>query len=229
MLRATPLPTSTVTPKSSRSKPSTRKPPSRKPRDLEKTRKEILDAAFVEVYRHGFQGVSIDDIVAKTSLSKGAFYHHFPTKLDLGYAIVDDVLTPMIVDRWIAPLEPYENPIDGIVRQMDLLIGHADPGTLRTGCPLNNLVQEMAPLDGGFRRRLQGALNFWIDGLELHLRRGQRAGFVKPDVDAREAAHFVVLMHEGVFGMLKGLDDPRAFRTLFAPVKSYLRSLEAPS
>ena len=199
----------------------------RKSRDLEKTRKEILDAAFVEVYRHGFQGVSIDDIVAKTSLTKGAFYHHFPTKLDLGYAIVEDVLRPMIVDRWIAPLERYENPVEGIVRQMDLLIGHADPAILRTGCPLNNLVQEMAPIDGGFRRRLQRTLTLWIDGLEVHIRRGQDAGFVKRELDAREVAHFVVLMHEGVYGMLKGLGDPLAFQTLFAPVKSYLQSIEA--
>jgi TetR/AcrR family transcriptional repressor of nem operon len=219
MSRSPVLPTSTVTVKSS----------PRKSRDLEKTRKEILDAAFVEVYRHSFQGVSVDDIVAKTSLSKGAFYHHFPTKLDLGYAIVEDVLKPMIVERWIAPLERYENPAEGIVRQMDLLIGHADPGTLRTGCPLNNLVQEMAPIDRGFRRRLQGALNLWIDGLEIHIQRGQRGGFIKRSVDAREVAHFVVMMHEGIFGMLKGLGDPLAFRPLFASVKSYLRSIEASS
>ncbi len=58
---------------------------------------------------------------------------------------------------------------------MDLLIGHADPTDLRTGCPLNNLVQEMSPIDSGFKRRLQRALNLWIDGIESHIRRGQAA------------------------------------------------------
>jgi TetR/AcrR family transcriptional regulator, transcriptional repressor for nem operon len=199
-----------------------------KPRDVERTRNEILDAAFAEIYRHGFQGVSVDDIVAKTTVTKGAFYHHFPTKLDLGYALVDDVLTPMILQRWIAPLEQYANPLEGIARQMDLLIGHADPADLRTGCPLNNLVQEMSPIDRGFRRRLQGALNRWIDGIELHIRRGQASGYVDRDVDARQAAHFIVLMHEGIFGMLKGLGDAAAFHTFFASVRSYLRALESP-
>ena len=190
---------------------------------------EILDAAFGEIYRHGFQGVSVDDIVARTSVTKGAFYHHFPTKLDLGYALVEDILTPSIVERWIAPLERYANPLEGIARQMDLLIGHADPAELRTGCPLNNLVQEMSPIDGGFRRRLQRALDVWIDGIEVHIRRGQASGYVDRKVDARQAAHFIVLMHEGIFGMLKGLGDPAAFYTFFASVRSYLRSLEAPS
>jgi TetR/AcrR family transcriptional repressor of nem operon len=218
MLRPSFLLASTVTTRSARPKP----------RDVESTRKEILDAAFAEVYRCGFQGVSVDDIVAKTSLTKGAFYHHFPTKLDLGYALVDDVLTPMIVQRWIAPLEQYANPLEGIARQMDLLIGHADPADLRTGCPLNNLVQEMSPIDRGFKRRLQGALNCWIDGIELHIRRGQASGYVDREVDARQAAHFIVLMHEGIFGMLKGLGDSVAFHMFFASVRSYLRALESP-
>ena len=196
-------------------------------RNLEKTRQEILDAAFVAVYEHGFQGVSVDDIVRTTSLTKGAFYHHFPTKLALGYAIVEDVLTPLTLARWVAPLDAYENPLDGIAHQMQLLIGRAEPASLRTGCPLNNLVQEMAPIDAGFRRRLQRVLNLWIDGLERHVRRGQKAGFIRRDVNARQVAHFVVLMHEGVYGMLKGLGEPDVFRTLFASVKSYLRSIEA--
>ena len=112
---------------------------------------------------------------------------------------------------------------------MDLLIGNADPATLRMGCPLNNLVQEMSPLDSGFRRRLRAALNRWIDGIEVHLVRGQESGFVKREVDARQAAHFIVLMHEGIFGMLKGLGDPVDFHTFFPSVASYLRSIEATS
>jgi TetR/AcrR family transcriptional repressor of nem operon len=200
-------------------------PDSPKRRNLEQSRQEILDAAFLEVYTRGFQGVSVDDIVRKTSHTKGAFYHHFPTKLDLGYALVDDVLTPMIVARWIAPLEVYENPLEGIARQMQRLIGEAGPSALRTGCPLNNLVQEMAPVDRGFRDRLRAALELWIDGVARHLRRGQRAGFVRKDVNAHQAAQFIVLLHEGTFGMLKGLGNPRAFRPLFAPAKAYLQSI----
>jgi TetR/AcrR family transcriptional repressor of nem operon len=193
------------------------------------TRTVILEVAFAEIYRHGFQGVSVDEIVAKTPFTKGAFYHHFPTKLVLGYAVVEEVLMPMMVQRWVEPLALYENPLVGIACQMDLLIGHAAPSVLGTGCPLNNLVQEMSPIDSGFRRRLQSALVTWISGIETHIRRGQSAGFIDPTADAGQIAHFVVLMHEGIFGMLKGLGKPLAFQPLFASVKQYLRSIEAPT
>lgn len=144
--------------------------------------------AFFEVFSRGFQGVSVDDIVKKTSMTKGAFYHHFPTKLDLGYALVDDVIKPMIIDRWIRPLDNYENPLEGILKQMKILIGKSDPA---------------------------------------HLKRAKKAGYLKSDVNTRHVAHFVVMTHEGFYGMLKGLDDPKAFDAMFDSLKRYFGTITA--
>lgn len=199
----------------------------KKTRDLAQSRNEILNAAFMEVFTRGFQGVSVDDIVSKTSLTKGAFYHQFPTKLDLGYALVEEIITPMIIDRWIKPLEKYDNPIDGILAQMKALIGQCDPEHLKLGCPLNNLVQEMAPVDKGFQVRLQKALHLWVDEMEKHLRRAKKDGFVKKDINVRQVAHFVVMAHEGFYGMLKGIRDPKIFPALYESLKRYFKTIEA--
>lgn len=198
-----------------------------KTRDLERTRAQILDVAFWEVYKHGFQGISVDDIVKKTVLTKGAFYHIFPTKLDLGYALVDDVIKPMILDRWIAPLESQKNPLQGMLKQMETHIAEVPVEKLKYGCPLNNLVQEMAPIDHGFRIRLQAALKLWIDETERHLKRAQQNGFLKKGVKTRQLAQFVVMTHEGYFGLVKGLDDQEAVASLFASVKTYFDTLKA--
>lgn len=201
-------------------KPAT-KAPKKQTRDLEKSRKEILDVAFMEVFSRGFQGVSVDDIVKKTSMTKGAFYHHFPTKLDLGYALVEDVISPMIIDRWITPLEKFDNPLHGILQQLQNLIGNSPPAHLKLGCPLNNLVQEMSPVDKGFHKRLQTALNLWIDETEKHLNRAKANGYLKKDVNTKKVAQFVVMAHEGFYGMLKGLDEPKAFHALYDSLEQY--------
>lgn len=195
-------------------------------RNREESRKEILQAAFRLVYMRGFQGVSVDDIVKETNLTKGAFYHQFPTKLDLGYALVEEVIQPMILARWVAPLNEFEYPLDGILHQMEKLIGGADAKDLRFGCPLNNLVQEMSPVDKGFHKRLQTALNYWIDGLDSHLKRAKKTGLLKKEVNTREVAQFTVMAHEGFYGLLKGIPDPNSFRALFSSLKSYFRTLE---
>jgi len=197
----------------------------KKIRDLERTRKEILEVAFMEVFSRGFQGVSVDDIVKKTSLTKGAFYHQFPTKLDLGYALVEEVISPMIIDRWIEPLNAYENPVDGILKQLKHNIGEAQPSHLKLGCPLNNLVQEMSPVDKGFHQRLKKALQLWIDEMDKQLRRAKTNGYLKEDVNTKSVASFVVMAHEGFYGMVKGLDDPKMFTVLFSSLKIYFKTI----
>jgi TetR/AcrR family transcriptional repressor of nem operon len=198
-----------------------------KMRSLEESRKAILQVAFFEVLSKGFQGVSIDDIVEKTPYSKGAFYHHFPTKLDLGYALVEDVIGPMIIGRWIEPIKIYDNPIEGILAQLQKLIGDVDLKLLRLGCPLNNLVQEMSPVDHGFKLRLEKALKFWVDEMDLQLQRGKKNGFLKKDVRTKDAAYFVVMAHEGFYGTIKGITDKVVYRALLASLKVYLRSIGA--
>jgi len=49
-------------------------------RDPERTRERLLQAAFREVYRYGFQSAGIDTILAATNVTKGALYHHFKSK-----------------------------------------------------------------------------------------------------------------------------------------------------
>lgn len=198
----------------------------KKTRDLERTRKEILEIAFYEVFTRGFQGVSIDDIVKKTSLTKGAFYHQFPTKLTLGYALVDEVIKPMTYARWIDPLKNFDNPLEGILIQLKNLIGKAKPEELQYGCPLNNLVQEMAPIDPVFKEKLEAALVYWIEGMEKELNRAKKAGLVRPEIKTRQVAHFIVMTHEGFYGMLKGLNDPKAFNALFDSLKRYFETLK---
>ena len=48
------------------------------------TRGKILNAAYREIHTNGFQSASLNNILARTGLAKGALYHHFPNKTELG-------------------------------------------------------------------------------------------------------------------------------------------------
>src|SRR5882724_1592552 len=72
-------------------------------RKPEKTRRKILEAAFAEFYKNGFQGGSINHIVEEAGATKGALFHHFKGKNDLGYAVVREVIQPQLKARWSDP------------------------------------------------------------------------------------------------------------------------------
>jgi TetR/AcrR family transcriptional repressor of nem operon len=58
-------------------------------RNATTTRTAILDAAEQLVMSHGFGGTSVDSILERTGLTKGAFFHHFPSKGELAHALVE--------------------------------------------------------------------------------------------------------------------------------------------
>src|SRR5882757_10351317 len=114
----------------------------RKVRDPERTRERLLQAAFREVHRSGFQSASIDSILAASSVTKGALYHHFDSKEALGYAVVEEKIAKLTHDRWLQPMLSEGEAIDiliGVVRRIP-----AGPQDVRAGCPLLLLAQEMS-------------------------------------------------------------------------------------
>ncbi|WP_244926603.1 TetR/AcrR family transcriptional regulator [Leptospira wolffii] len=200
-----------------------------KTRDLQKTRERILYIAFEKFFKSGFQATSMDDLVKETDLSKGAFYHQFPTKFVLGYAVVEEVIRPLILNRWIRPLQDYDNPMQGILDLMQKHICDIKPDLIRYGCPLNNFMQEMSAVDKGFRTRLKAALQLWIRELEKELVRAKERGLIRDDVDTEETASFIVMFHEGVYGFLKGSGDRKASLIFRDGMKRYLDSISTNS
>ena len=53
------------------------------------TRERILDGAERLVLDHGLAATTVDAILAESETSKGAFFHHFPSKNHLARALVE--------------------------------------------------------------------------------------------------------------------------------------------
>lgn len=195
-----------------------------RPRQPDVTRERILAAAFHEIHRHGFQSASLAAILADTGLTKGALYHHFPAKQDLGLAVIDEVIRGRLDQHIFRPLRESEDPVGALLA---ILRDKAreDLESLKLGCPLNNLMQEMSLLDEGFRERLNAIIEHWRDSVADALRRGQRQGRIHKDVDCRAAALFIVSAWEGCVGVAKNLQSTRVFRDCLRQLGAYMRSL----
>ena len=170
----------------------------------ENTRRKILKAAFDEFYRNGFQGSSINQIVNQADTTKGALFHHFEDKNDLGYAVVEEVVFPEMKQRWLDPLADSVDPIAALKKVMRQFAREDDAKSrLIQGCPLNNLAQEMSPLDEGFRRRLEKIYLAWREALEAAFARGIKAGTVRKGISPLRVAALVVAALEGIMGTAK--------------------------
>ncbi|RYZ78632.1 MAG: TetR/AcrR family transcriptional regulator, partial [Proteobacteria bacterium] len=170
-----------------------------KTRNAEKTRADILNAAFLEIYRHGYNGVGVRDLAKKANVTIGAFFHYFPTKNHVAYAIVDEIIHAGILDRWIRPLAAYKNPLQGMLKCFKSTFVEWRDERLVLGCPLNNLTQELAGTDDLLTAKTRQVLNEWIEKTREHLERAKADGYLKKNVNTRELAEFIVTFQEGTF------------------------------
>src|ERR1700732_760814 len=193
------------------------------PRDPERTRERLLQAASREIYRSGFQRASLDTILYSAGVTKGALYHHFKNKEALGYAVVEEVISPDVRGTWVRPLQSVKDPIDtliGIVQELSVR-----PEDVCGGCQLNNLAQEMSPLDAGFRKRLEMVFDAWREAAAAVLREGQIHGRVRRDVEPTDAAGLLIAMVEGYGSLAKNAQDPKVIKAGIRNIVSWLSSL----
>jgi AcrR family transcriptional regulator len=194
-------------------------------REPDVTRDKLLRAAFGEIYRRGFQAASLDAILGKAGVTKGALYHHFPDKASLGYAVVDEVVKGLLLERWGVLETPEKDPITSLQRTLRTRTANLTAREVELGCPLNNLAQEMSPLDQRFRRGVNGTFEIWTSAVARELERGQAEGTVRRDVNASKIAAFVVAAIEGSFGLAKGAQSSAMLRSNLEVLSLFLDGL----
>src|SRR5512136_2243677 len=86
----------------------------------EETRGRILDAAVRKFAIAGYDAASVDDICAEAGVSKGAFYHHYPTKQAIFLALMQGWLG--IIDMGLDAARKETAP-ETLIHMTDLLTG----------------------------------------------------------------------------------------------------------
>jgi AcrR family transcriptional regulator len=191
------------------------------------TRQKILLAAFAEFYKNGFQGGSLNEIVAAAGTTKGALFHHFAGKQDLGYAVVDEVIEPILMSRWIVSLDGSTDPITDLKRSFRKFVKEdINSGSWVQGCPLNNLAQEMSPLDEGFRSRIDRLYTVWRQCVATALADGVKAGTVAKGIAPKSVAAMLVAAQMGIWGTGKNSQSTTVMLQATDAICDYLESLK---
>ena len=177
----------------------------------ESTREKILYAAFCEVHLNGFQAASIQNIINSAGVTKGALYHYFSSKDEIGYALLDEVFTQYIENTFINVLRDTDDPIAALVAHLNDTGAQMSEEDIALGCPLDHFSQEMAPIDAEFQKRLDRLYKKKNTAMVEALKRGQMAGNVTRDVSAESIALMINATLQGCMAIAK---NSRSLETL---------------
>ena len=196
---------------------------SSRPRAGRSTREAVIAAATRLIHVHGYNAMSLDDVLRESGVGKGNFYYHFKSKEELGYAILDTIVDGFL-DRTLEPCfaDAEAAPLGQIRCFLDRVLQAQRDRNCVGGCVMGNLASELSDVHEGFRTRLATLFTTWqarlAPALESARRRGELASASEPEALAR----FVVASLEGAILLAKVSKDIRVMEQCVTELKRYL-------
>jgi len=185
------------------------------------SKEKLLDVTFTEIYENGYSATSVDKILKKANMNKGSMYHFFKSKKALTVAMIEENLSTYMRKRYEPLLTHKENIIDEIIK----LIKNRKDFDFVHGCKLNNLVQELSPIDNDFKNALEKVYVNFESVFETVLIKAIESGEIKHD-DPKALSMYIVASLEGCLGTAKKSQDGAVFQTCISQLDLFLQSLK---
>jgi AcrR family transcriptional regulator len=166
----------------------------------EETRGRILDAAVKKFAIAGYDAASVDEICGEAGVSKGAFYHHFPSKQAVFLALMQGWLA--MIDMGMETVGKETVP-ETLVTMTNLLPGVFAAAENRLPMFLEFWLQ--ASRDETVWKAIIAPYRHYQEYFSKLINDGMKEGSLKP-VDSQVAAQVIVSLAVGL--VLQGVLDP---------------------
>jgi TetR/AcrR family transcriptional regulator, transcriptional repressor for nem operon len=105
-------------------------------------RSKLLDAAISIIREKGYAATSVDELCAKAGVTKGAFFHHFPSKDSLAVAAANHWSELSGALFAAAPYHRFDDPLDRVLGYLDFRKTMLRGDVAEFSCLAGTMVQE---------------------------------------------------------------------------------------
>jgi AcrR family transcriptional regulator len=196
-------------------------PPS--PADRRGTRERLIEAAMELFVLHGYGPTGLAQIARRAEAHPGSLYHFFPTKEDLLAATLEkrkELLWPEVLEpiwsRIDDPLERVFGLLEGYRRMLELT-------EFRHGCPIGNLVLELAESHPHARGLLAENFDNWLDFVQRCFAEARER--LPEETDPRALAVFVLTTMEGAVMLARTYRSFEAYDAAIVSLRDYVERL----
>jgi len=182
----------------------------------------LLGASLAVIREKGFSATSVEDLCKAAGVTKGAFFHHFPSKDDLGVAAADHWSE---ITGALFAAAPYHNHADPLHRVLGYLDFRADllRGTVpEFTCLVGTMVQEAYDTSPAIRAACEASICGHARKLEPDIDEAMQRYNIKGDWTARSLALHTQAVLQGAFILVKATGDLEIARSSVAHLRRYI-------
>jgi|GEM_PF-157897 len=180
-------------------------------RSPEQTREDLVRAAVRLILRQGFAATRVDEICAEAGVTKGAFFHHFTTKDEIGEAAIS--WWGRMGGSAYAPAWGDEggDPLERLHRMFDIMAGFTERPEPCV-CVVGMMAQECAGVSEAFREAADRELAHWTGQVAGLLAEAKEVHPPADDFDPQQVAWFLNSLWQGSMLVSKTHRDPAMIR-----------------
>ena len=194
-------------------------------RNPSETRQKLLDAAVRLMLRQGFSASSVEEICNEAGVTKGSFFHHFPSKEAIAKAAVDafaDMGTALYAPAWS---DPEGDPLEQLHKLLDIMVTFNQRPDGPCVCMVGMMSQELALTNPQMRAICERHLADWSDRVTRMLSEAKKLHPVRTGFDPERVAWFLNSLWQGSMLIGKTRDSPEMVISNLDLARHYIDSL----
>lgn len=197
------------------------------PRDGAGTRERLLDAAQRLIERQGFAATSVDQILAESRSSKGAFFHHFESKRALGQSLISRFVDAdlALLDAGLRHTEGVDDPAERLVAFLRYYENWSGDLTAESACLYLPMVTERDTLEPEAAAEVERAIVGWRTAVASLIGDAYAASGVVDGPDPDDLADQLFVTFVGAFLVCRALDSPEPMRSQLRVFRQLIQSL----
>ena len=161
------------------------------------TRQNIIAAALQLFSVKGYYNTSINDILEATRLTKGGLYGHFRSKEDIWYAVYEQAVE-IWRGRVLKDVDAYDNPLERIEKTISNdMREYLGAEVFDGGCFFINMLGELSGQSSTMTRHILRGFVQFARLIEKWLVEADTQGLLKPNLDLKGTANFIVISLNG--------------------------------
>lgn len=166
-------------------------------------RDRILDAGLRVMFRNGYIGASVRDIVAEAPAPQGSFTNHFRSKEEFAREVLDSYFADLKLLVANTLTDDGRTPRRRLKRYLDVITDRLTKAEFKRGCLIGDFSLEAAPQSEMLRTRLAEIFAEWRTPFAVCIAEAQAAGEIATTFTPEELAEFLLSSWEGAILRMK--------------------------
>jgi len=166
-------------------------------------RQKLLDAALSLVRAKGYSATSVDELCAAAGVTKGAFFHHFKSKEELGVAAANHWSRITGALFAAAPYHAHADPLARIIGYLEFRKALLQGGVPEFTCLVGTMVQESYETAPAIRAACDASISDHAAALEPDIEAAMRDRNPAAEWSAASLALHTQAVLQGAFILAK--------------------------